>query len=62
MIFKEIKGLSADELKKKLVQAREDLFSSKMKNHLGQLPNPMEIRELRRSVARLHTAMKMKGN
>jgi ribosomal protein L29 len=62
MIFSEIKGLSTDELKKKLAQAREDFFSSKMKNHLGQLPNPMGIRELRRNVARLHTAIKMKGN
>ena len=61
MKFNEIKGLSADELRKKLAQAKEDLFNSRMKNTLGQLGNPMTIRGLRRDVARIETALKMKG-
>ena len=41
---------------KKATELRKDIFESKMKNSLGQLANPMTIRQARRDVARLNTA------
>jgi len=57
MEYKEIKDLSAAELAKKHKTARADLFQLKMKNSLGQLANPIEIRDARRAVARVQTAL-----
>lgn len=58
--FKDIKGLTQDELNKKLRDMREDLFDMKMKNTLGQVANPLKIRSVRRDVARLMTALSQK--
>lgn len=57
MKFKDIQGLSAKELKKKQAALRKDLFEATMKNSLGQLSNPLEIRKLRRQVAQVATAI-----
>ena len=56
MKYTEIRDLSLVELKKKLQAISEELFTAKMKNSLGQLGNPLEIRFLRKDLARLKTA------
>jgi large subunit ribosomal protein L29 len=60
MKYTEFKDLSAVELKKKKAGLSEDLFSAKMKNGLGQLGNPLEIRKIRRDLARVNTALVQK--
>jgi large subunit ribosomal protein L29 len=60
MDYKDIKELSATELKKKKSSLVQDLFDAKIKNQLGQLGNPFEIRHLRKSIARLNTALVQK--
>jgi len=60
MKMKEIKGFSVDELNKKLKELRNDLFEARMKNELGQLGNPIEIRNFRRNIARVRTALAQK--
>lgn len=62
MKFKDISGLKADELRKKSKQLRADLFQLEVKNSLGQLGNPLEIRFLRRDIARVETAIRQKAN
>jgi large subunit ribosomal protein L29 len=62
MKFKDISGLKVDELRKKSKQLRSDLFQLEVKNSLGQLGNPLEIRFLRRDVARVETAIRQKSN
>ncbi len=57
MKYTEIQELSAKELVKKCKAATSELFTLKMKNSLGQLANPMEIRKLRREVAQFKTAI-----
>jgi large subunit ribosomal protein L29 len=57
MKYTEIKDLSVGELKKKKAALSDELFTSSMKNSLGQLGNPLEIRKLRRDVARVNTAL-----
>jgi large subunit ribosomal protein L29 len=61
MKFAEIAGLSEKELKNKTLELRKQLFEARMKNALGQLANPMAIREARRNIARLQTALRTKA-
>lgn len=60
MKFEEISGLTVEELKKKANELKKDLFEMEMKNSLGQLGNPLEIRFRRRDVARINTAINQK--
>lgn len=57
MKFEQIKDLSVTELKKKRAALSEDLFNARIKNSIGQLPNPIEIRNLRRDIAKINTAI-----
>ncbi len=57
MKFIEIKDLSVAELKKKRTTLSEELFNARIKNSIGQLPNPIEIRDLRRDIAKINTAI-----
>ncbi|MNS66791.1 50S ribosomal protein L29 [compost metagenome] len=57
MKFVEIKDLSVTELKKKRAALSEELFNARIKNSIGQLPNPIEIKNLRRNIAKINTAI-----
>ncbi|MBX2995853.1 MAG: 50S ribosomal protein L29 [Bdellovibrionaceae bacterium] len=60
MKYQDVKDLSPTELKKKKKALTQDLFEAKMKNTLGQLSNPLEIRGMRRDLARVNTALVQK--
>ena len=60
MKYPEIKDQSVTELKKKKSTLTQELFEAEMKNTLGQLANPLEIRAIRRNIARLNTALVQK--
>lgn len=60
MKYNDVKDLSAAELKKKKATLATDLFDAKMKNTLGQLGNPLEIRKIRKDLARINTALVQK--
>lgn len=57
MKFNEIKDLTVPELKKKRAALSKELFDAKVKNSIGQLANPIEIRNLRRDIAKINTAI-----
>ncbi len=50
---------------KDLIKKKNDLVAQlqemKLKNTLGQLPNPVQIRFARRNIAKLNTAIVKKG-
>ncbi len=60
MKFSDIKDLTVEELRKRYEVSKRDLFEMRMKHSLGQLANPLEIRHLRRSIAKVDTALKQK--
>jgi large subunit ribosomal protein L29 len=60
MKYNDIKEQSVIELAKKRKSLSESLFAAKMKNSIGQLSNPIEIRDLRRNLARIKTALTSK--
>jgi large subunit ribosomal protein L29 len=57
MKFTEIKDMSVSELLKKRSGLSEQLFEARMKNSIGQMANPLTIRQLRRDIARINTAI-----
>ncbi len=61
MKFEEIKDLSLKELVKKRSVMVEELFNARMKNSLGQLANPVQIRGIRKDIARINTVISRKA-
>lgn len=60
MKFADIQDLTVEELRKREVKMSAEYFDMKMKHSLGQVGNPLEIRGLRRDVARIKTALAAK--
>ena len=57
MNFEDIKDLNVVELQKKIRETKEKMFEARMKNAMGQMTNPISIRQMRRDIAKLRTAM-----
>lgn len=55
--MREFKDLSADDLRKKESDLREELFNLRFQKKVGQMENPLKIRSLRRDIARVQTLM-----
>ena len=58
MKVKEIRELSTEEINKKLVETKEELFNLRFQQATGSLEKPSRIRELRHTVARMKTVLK----
>lgn len=52
--------MTADEIKSRVAELREELFNLQFRNTMKQLDNPLKIRESRREMARLLTVLKEK--
>ena len=52
---KEVKELSIDELNEKLVSIQKELSDLKMTHAISPIENPMQIKNLRRTIARINT-------
>lgn len=55
MKVNEIRDLSADEQAAKLKELKEELFNLRFQHATGQLENPMRLRDVKRSIARIKT-------
>lgn len=53
----EIRNLSADEQQDKISELKEELFNLRFQQATGQLENPMRIREVKKTIARIKTIM-----
>jgi len=51
----EIRDLSKDEQVDKLKSLKEELFNLRFQHATGQLENPMKIRDVKKSIARIKT-------
>jgi large subunit ribosomal protein L29 len=56
----EIKALSFDELKQKLVSEQEAYRKLKFAHEISPVENPMKVRETRKLIARLQTELRAK--
>ena len=55
MKAKEIRDLSAEELNQKLASLKEELFGLRFQLATGQLENPMRIKDVKKTIARIKT-------
>ena len=60
MKVNEIRNLSTAELNEKIVSLMEELFNLRFQLATGQLENPMRIREVRKTIARIKTVQREK--
>lgn len=60
MKINEIRDLSASELDTKLASLKEELFNLRFQMATGQCENPMKIREVKKSIARIKTVQRQK--
>jgi large subunit ribosomal protein L29 len=54
----ELRKLSNEELQKKVVSLKEELFNKRMQQANGTLEHPSELRKARKEVARIKTILK----
>ena len=57
MKAEDLKGKTADELQKTLLDTRKEQFNAKMQRAAGQLENTASMRSRRRDIARIKTAI-----
>ena len=65
MKVNDIRNLSAVELNTKVSELKEELFNLRFQLATGQLENPMRIREVKKTIARIKTVQReeeIKGN
>ena len=58
--IKEIRGLSVEELDKKLNELKKDLFMLRMQHATNQLDNPLQIAAVKKEIARVKTILREK--
>lgn len=58
MEIKELRKLSNEELVKKIRSTKEELFTKRMQHANGTLEKPVELKVLRRDVAKMKTILK----
>lgn len=54
----DIKGLNTQELLDRLEELRSKLLKLKISNAIATIENPMQIREIRRTIARIKTEIR----
>ena len=58
MKVNEIRDLSAEEIAKKVDSWEEELFNLRFQARMGQLANPLQLRMVRRDIARAKTVLR----
>ncbi len=61
MKAKEIRELSVEEIAKKIDGMEEELFNLRFQAKMGQLSNPLQLRLVRRDIARAKTILNEKS-
>lgn len=62
MNIKEVREKSSEDLKKSLDEMKVELFDLRFARATGSIDNPMRIRELKKSIARILTVLHEREN
>ena len=54
----EIRAMSLDEMQRKAADLKEELFNLRFQHEIGQLENPMKMKQTKRDIARIKTIIK----
>jgi large subunit ribosomal protein L29 len=60
--IQELRDKSADELRSREKDLREQLFKLRFQRATGRVENPMKMREVRREIARIQTLLNQRAN
>ena len=58
MTAETLRELSTEELNKKVVELKEELFNLRFQMATGQLENPMQLKQVRKDIARAKTVIR----
>jgi large subunit ribosomal protein L29 len=58
---KELRSLSKEEILKKIDGWEEEIFNLRFQAKIGQLANPLQLRYIRRNIARAKTILNQMG-
>ncbi len=58
MKVKDIRALSTEELEVKLFDLKKELFNLRFRNATNQLENPLEIANVKKTIARVKTVIR----
>ena len=58
MKAEEIRALSSEEMQRKLVEMKHELFNLRFQHEVGQLENPSKMKQTKRDIARIETVLK----
>ena len=61
MKAEDVRGLSADQLKDKLVELKKEQFNLRFQKATGQLEKSSRVNEVRKDIARLKTIARQKA-
>lgn len=53
-----LRDMSVNELEQKLVELKGELFNLRFQMATGQLENPMRVRDVKKSIARIKTILR----
>ena len=53
-----LRELSTEELNKKVVELKEELFNLRFQMATGQLENPLQLKQVRKDIARAKTVIR----
>ena len=57
MKAKDLRGLSVEELSKKEMEVKDDLFKLRFKHGIRRLENPSKLNQIRKDIARIQTIL-----
>jgi large subunit ribosomal protein L29 len=55
---REIRDMTADEIRRKVTDLQQELFNLRFQHEIGQLENRAKLRQTRRDIARLLTILR----
>ena len=58
----EFRDMAVEDLQRRAEELDTEIFNLRIRKAMGQLDKPIQLRELRRDVARLKTVLKQKAN
>lgn len=54
----EIRDMSLEEMRQKVVALKEELFNLRFRHEVGQLENPQKLKQIKRDIARVKTIIR----
>jgi large subunit ribosomal protein L29 len=61
MKISELKELTPDELRAKEAELRDQLFKLRFQKSVGQLENPLKLKNVKKDIARIQTLLNLPG-